>query len=188
MSAAPTATSAGSNPSTAPKRLSRWGILFRFPGVLVLMVGTLVTVDVCMIIVATSDQSFAVSDDAGDQGEAWMASRDQVRQNQRLGWTPAVSVDTPSDANPRVRYELRDASGTPISGATVALAAFHHARAADRRRTMLHEDPEQPGVYMTRLPLNRIGRWAMNFEVHHGEVRFTSEHESTILLVAEGAG
>lgn len=169
---------------TAPVRLSRWGILFRFPGILVLMVAALVTVDVTMIVVATGDESFAVSDHAGDQGEAWMAQRDQGRHNRWLGWRADVTVDTPAGRDASVRYALRDRDGTPVSAATITVIGFHHARAADRRRTVLHEVAGDPGTYIGRLPMNRVGRWQLRVDVQAQGERFTSEHEASILLVA----
>ena len=164
-----------------------------WPWGLVAMVTALVCVDVTMLVLASGDPSFAVATVDGDPSEAWNARRRQEARNEALGWDAQLDVDLPAGASPVAVLRLLDAAGNPVIDATVSLTAFHHARAADRVKTVLLAVAEAPGTYRGSIRIAREGRWAFEIDCAAGDERFTSDQERFILLpmaadTAEAAG
>ena len=160
-----------------------------WPWGLVCMVGAVVCVDVTMLVLASGDPSFAVAKVDGDPSEAWNARRRQEARNDALGWDARLDVDLPAGKTPVAVLRLRDADGNPVTDATVSLTAFHHARAADRLKTVLVADADAPGTYRGSIRIAREGRWAFEIYCAADAERFTSEQERFILLpMAEPTG
>ena len=66
---------------------------------------------------------------------------------------------------------LADNSGQPLDGASVAVAAFHNARADQ----IVHAEPATAGdgVYACPLAMRRSGRWELRFTVDSDGEHFT---------------
>ena len=65
-----------------------------------------------------------------------------------------------------------DGDGKPVTGATVALLAFPHARGEERVRMDLRETDS--GLYATRAPMARAGLWEVRLSARRGPDYFTS--------------
>lgn len=122
--------------------------------------------------VARSDASFAVEPDYYRRALAWDSTRAQEARNATLGWQLEADLVPTGDGRARLEVQLRDAAGTPVTGATVAVEATHNARAADIVRATL--DPGPWGGYSAELAAARRGLWQLRFEVSRGTERFTA--------------
>ena len=145
-----------------------------------------VVVSLVVVFVATSDPSYAVEEDYYQKALAWDERRAQDRTNDALGWQFEFTVtppDLPGD-QPQIEVALQDEAGTPVSGATISIEAFHNSRSDDILRTNLAATAE-PGLYSTTIPMRHNGRWEMRFVVERGNERFT--HSETRHLFVEGS-
>lgn len=138
-----------------------------------------------VVYVATSDPSYAVEDDYYQKAIAWDEKRAQDHMNQDLGWMLEFTVTPPEKPGelPALELSLLDSGGEPLSGAIVAVEAFHNSRGDDIVREMLSEVGD--GVYRAVLPMRRNGRWELRFTVDHGDDHFT--HTETRHLFVEGS-
>jgi nitrogen fixation protein FixH len=143
----------------------------------VLLVGLLaagVGANVYFMCRAVSDPSFAVEPDYYAKAVAWDAHQTQARENVELGWTVALSV-APADrgtGRARVVVTLDDRNGKPVPGLTVALQAFHNARASDIVTSTLVETPEHD--YAGDVPVSRPGLWEFRVAAVRGADTFTA--------------
>jgi len=129
---------------------------------------------IAVAVLATSNPSYAVEEDYYDKALAWDAKRHQDAVNADLGWTLGAAVDAPAVAGGPaiVTATLVDRDGQPVDGATVAIEAFHNARADLILRARLGAAGE--GRYTAELPMRRDGRWEMRFTAQRGVDRFTA--------------
>jgi len=136
-----------------------------------------------VILVATRDPSFAVEPNHYQKALAWDAFSARRRASQALGWTVSARSDARLDAARTRELDCRivDRTGQPVTGATVALLAFPHARGEERTRLRLHESA--PGQYVVRAPLVREGIWELRLTARRGSEVFT-----TTLLHTTGTG
>lgn len=130
-----------------------------WPGMLFIMVGTLIAVDATMVIVATSDPSFAVSEHYGEDGESWAErhARDQVGAS--LGWDCSTLVRSARSGGASFEVTLSDAESQPLDAAVIDVRAYHNARASEVVSFALQPDAARPGVYVVQAPLQREGEW-----------------------------
>jgi len=142
----------------------------------VLIIGALVVhvvVSLLTVVVATSNPSYAVEEDYYQKALAWDARRAQERRNLELGWQLDFEVAPPLDAgsDPQLVVRLADNSGQPLDGASVAVAAFHNARADH----IVRGSPAASGSgeYSCPLAIRRAGRWELRFTVDCDGERFT---------------
>ncbi|HEX5044696.1 MAG TPA: FixH family protein [Candidatus Polarisedimenticolaceae bacterium] len=134
-----------------------------------LLGGLLVTgvgVNLLLLVVATGDPSFAVERDYYQKGMEWDRTLAQGRANARLGWTLACGVRAGT-----LSVVLQDRSGTPITGAVLAVEAFHNARAGQVVTGRLVDAGN--GAYERQLPIVRPGLWEMRFRAVRGQDVFT---------------
>ncbi len=129
---------------------------------------------IAVAVLATSNPSYAVEEDYYDKAIAWDAKRHQDAVNADLGWSLQAAVTAPTVAGGPavVSATLVDRDGLPVDGATVAIEAFHNARADLILRAQL--DAAGAGRYTAELPMRRDGRWEMRFTVERGFERFTA--------------
>lgn len=135
-----------------------------------LLVG--VGANVALLVVADRDPSFAVEKDYYRKALSWDDAQEQARESRALGWTLALTSRPSGRGSGWTELEarLRDGGGAPVSGASVALEAFHHARAAD----VLEADlaPRGAGVYRAELPMRRRGLWEIRLRARLGSASF----------------
>lgn len=146
-------------------------------GLLLLAVGA----NVGLMIVASSDPSFAVEDDYYDKAVRWDEKRAQDATNLALGWQLDLSTETTVDRGVpavQVGVRLRDRDGAPVEGATVSLETFHLARSAQS----LGATPTEagPGWYVTRMPMRRPGLWEFRIDVTRGDEHFTERVQQEV--------
>ena len=144
-----------------------------------------VVVSLIVVLIATSDASYAVEEDYYQKAIDWDLKRAQDRTNDNLGWLFDFEVAPPErpGEQPLLEVTLRDAAGEPLTGATIAVEAFHNSLSDDILRAALTPSDE-PGVYRANLPMQRNGRWEMRFIAERNDDRLT--HAETRHLFVEG--
>lgn len=145
-----------------------------------------VVASLVVVFFATSDPSYAVEEDYYQKAIDWDLKRAQDRTNEFLGWLLEFDVAPPERPGdqPRLEVTLADGEGNPLTGATVAVEAFHNSRSGDILRTVL-APADEPGVYRATLPMRHNGRWELRFTVDQGGRQFT--HSEMRHLVVEGS-
>jgi nitrogen fixation protein FixH len=123
---------------------------------------------------AVSDPSFAVEPDYYAKAIAWDAHQTQARDNAALGWTLALDVAAadPGTGRARVVASLLDRNGLPVRGLTVALEAFHNARASQVVKATLAETAEH--AYAADVAVSRPGFWEFRVAAARGTEVFTA--------------
>ncbi|PWB71071.1 MAG: hypothetical protein C3F15_13115 [Holophagae bacterium] len=144
----------------------------RWPVLIIAALSIHVVVSLLTVFVATSNPSYAVEEDYYRKALAWDARRAQERRNLDLGWQLDFEVaPQPAGGDPQLLVRLADRSGQPLDRASVAVAAFHNARADQ----IVHAKPAAAGdgVYSCPLAMRRSGRWELRFTVDCGGEHFT---------------
>jgi nitrogen fixation protein FixH len=138
------------------------------------------------LALAASDPSIAVEEDYYRKALDWDRHRAQQARNRALGWTITVEVDS-TKLSPVERVNrtglaarLTDRAGRPVTGATVHLETFHHARSRHVLKATLGE--AEPGVYRTALAMRRSGNWEFRFRVERGDKVFTREMSEWVVV------
>ena len=154
--------------STTAKRSLRW------PIAIVGIIALHATGMVAVIAIATRNPSFSVEPDHYQKALGWdrLAARKQA--SDLLGWKAEVVTDAQLDGNKTRRLDCRilDHEGKPVTGATVAVLAFPHARGEERVHMDLHE--AEAGVYSARAPMARAGLWELRLSALRGPDLFTT--------------
>ena len=154
--------------NTMAKRSLRWPIAI--VGVIALHATGMVTV----IAISTHNPSFSVEPDHYQKALAWdrLAARRQA--SDLLGWKAEVTTGAHLDDRKTRSLECRivDGDGTPVTGATVAILGFSHARGEDRVKMDLRESAA--GLYTVQAPMARSGLWELRLSALRGPDLFTS--------------
>lgn len=134
---------------------------FLIVGLLSISVGA----NVILILKATSDPAFAVEKDYYQKAVDFDATQKARAESARLGWRVALKAE-----RDRLEVRLFDDAGVPISDATLAVEAFHNARANQIIAGEL--EPEGPGLYAMNRPFARPGIWEYRLTAVRGEQRY----------------
>ncbi len=128
--------------------------------------------NILVMFVAKGDPAFAVEPDYYAKAVDWDATMAQSSKNTALGWqvSGAMSLSQAEQVG-KVTLTLQDASGSPLTGASVEVEAMHNARSADRRTLALV--PMQPGVYWAPIDARRPGEWELRVKATRGGDVFT---------------
>jgi nitrogen fixation protein FixH len=164
-------------------RSRRWAYIFI--GLLTFHAGG----TIAMVVIATSDPSFAVEPNYYEQALNWDAAAAQSLQNEHLGWTAQVqitAVQGPAERGRMVSVRLRNSDGVGLEGARIAVECFHHARSADRIHGELAA--VSGGLYSGLLQLDRPGEWEIRLVIERGPERFTQRTHISVPAAPPGGG
>lgn len=139
--------------------LKGWHVLAIVTGFFALIVG----LDVWFATLAYRTFPGQVSDTPYEDGVAYNRRLAQEAAQASLGWQAAAAADPG-----RVRLELRDASGAPLSGLTVTGRLERPATEAGRITLAFRE--AGPGRYEAAVP-GAAGAWDLSFRAAADEVR-----------------
>ncbi|MHC5004187.1 MAG: FixH family protein [Planctomycetota bacterium] len=141
------------------------------PALLIVLIASTVIVHVVMLVVATRDQSFAVTG-GGDRDESWSERVRKKRENERLGWSATATLTAPTAPGGPAMLEIAmlDDDARPLRGARVRVTAFHKARPNERVEADLGERGE--GRYVGALVPARAGVWRVALRAGIGEELF----------------
>ncbi len=145
------------NPRETRPIASRRQLLW--PGIVLALLGAQMLLMLVMVYMATSDRSFAVEPDYYKKALHWDESAAEGRSSRQLGWSVRIEVGDAADVLKRrdVTCTLLDAAGEPLSGATVEVIAFPHARGQER--TLVKFAEIGGGLYAASMPIPRSGLW-----------------------------
>ncbi len=139
-----------------------------WPGMIFALIGlNFCVVGLTVVAARARHSSFAVEADYDRKALHWEDTARQRTHNAELGWT--VRVDRVEGG--RLAVAILDKSGAAISGASVNVEAFHHARAGTRIETLLGETPNG---YEGAVAIDLPGLWELRFTVRHGTDTFTA--------------
>jgi len=129
--------------------------------------------NIWVAVIANDDPSFSIENDYYRKAVGWDSTMAQMRENARLAWHVESAFDefTAKDGA-TLHVKLSDASGTPIRGATVRVAALYNARAGQILQGTMSADT--PATYALHLPVTHPGEWEVRFDIHRGSDRYTS--------------
>jgi nitrogen fixation protein FixH len=154
--------------STAAKKSLRW------PIAIVGLIGLHATGMLVVIAIATRNPTFSVEPDHYQKALGWdrLAARRQA--SDLLGWKAAVTSDAQLDVATTRGLECRivDREGKPVTGATVSMQAFAHARGEERIHLDLRE--ASAGSYTVRAPMARSGLWELRLSALRGPDLYTT--------------
>lgn len=150
-------------------------------GITALLLAT-VAGNLVVMRIASSDPAFAVEPDYYRKAVHYDDVMAQQRMNQQLGWQLVAEVDPIIRSRPtRLTIRAYEATGTPLTGATLAVMARFNARANDTLTTGLQE--EAPGRYVGQLPVARPGAWELRLDA----VRDSARYRATTRVMVEQA-
>lgn len=144
-----------------------------WPWAIVLVLGLTVGGNLWVMRVAGSDPSFAIEPDYYQQAIDWDSTMAQTTRNDALGWALTAQISPPlASGATEVVAMLRDASGAPLTGATVRVAASHNARGTEILTAELTDAGD--GRYVATIPAARRGLWELRFEAARNGEQFTA--------------
>lgn len=153
------------SPQEGPRRLK----IRLWPGMIFALIGlNFCIVGVTIYAAGRRGSSHAIEPDYDRKALNWNQAARQVAHNTELGWT--LRLDSIEAGI--ISATLLDRQGQPITGANIAVEAFHHAHAGDKLHATLTS--ASANNYRAGLAVNQAGLWEFRFTVRHqGEV-FTS--------------
>ncbi|MFN8574189.1 MAG: FixH family protein [Gemmatimonadaceae bacterium] len=136
--------------------------------------GVFVVSNIWVAVIASDPNALTVEPDYYAKAVNYDSTMRQMATNGQLGWrlVPTLTAVT-RDSGAVLNVDLRDASGAPLSGATVSVVAIHNLIANQPVAATLGERSD--GAYSVRLPLHRTGQWELTFDVRRGKDRFTAD-------------
>ncbi len=156
-----------------------------WPGILFVLIGSVVVVDTTMLVIALNDDSFAVAEDYEGRGGTPSNSIDQARENRRLGWSVVADVRWVDAETVEVRLQVADGEGRSLDDPSAALQAFHKARAADVIEVPLVV--QEDGTIRGTFKPERFGHWALRTTIVRGADVFTTSIDRVIDELTRGA-
>ena len=149
-------------------RGSRWG----WPVGIVIALALSAGANIAFMMVARSDQAFAIEPDYYEKSVRWDEAMAQERHNVELGWGAVAALTLArADAPGEIAITLRDREGTAVGGAHVSIVAMHNARASQRHQVDLSE--REPGLYRAALDARRPGEWEIRVTADRPPYHFT---------------
>jgi len=138
--------------------------------------------NITLAIVASRDEAFAVEPDYYRKAVHFDDEMALRAASIRLGWNVQPTLRLAHPGTPgALGVRVTDASGKPLTGATVKVLAMHNARASHLLQATLSEVGE--GRYATSLDARRPGAWELRFTVTRSNEVFAT----TVRLDALGA-
>ena len=145
-------------------------------GLLLLSVG----IQAALLIIASSDPSFALEPEYEQKAQEWDALRRERQASEELGWEVKLrAVPATAPYQVELRLEAVDRDGQPIEDARVSLEGFHNARLGDIRSWKLPH--REGGLYSELLPIRRSGVWEFRVRMERGESLFVDRFRKSVV-------
>ena len=114
------------------------------------------------ISITARDTSHAVVDGYDEQALNWDEVKKARQQSAALGWGAEFKINSVADVRGEraISLMINDRNGDPISKAQLQVSAFHRGTAAERQDIDFKE--VGPGVYTSRIQINRFGKWCFS--------------------------
>jgi len=152
------------------ERSKRPWAYYRWPMIILALIGLQLLLGAITVYFATNDPSFAVETDAHAKGLSWDEFAAARQASDALGWSCELRV---GDADPYgeryVFVTLADHADLPIDGAALTGVTYHQARGA--QRLSLDFRQVTPGLYRAKGKLRRDGWWVFELVATRGDDR-----------------
>ncbi len=144
-----------------------------WPAIIVLLLGGFGGGTIVLARIASSDPHAAIEPDYYKKAVAWDSTMAQERRNAALAWRvepalPAIGVARTTELAMRVL----DASGAPVTGASVHVEAMAVSQADSAVRATLSEG--SAGQYAAPVAIRQAGLWELRVSVVRGADKFTT--------------
>ncbi|ANM31614.1 hypothetical protein ABI59_21715 [Acidobacteria bacterium Mor1] len=145
-------------------------------GLLLLSVG----IQAAMIVIASSDPSFALEPEYERKALEWDALKRERQQSEALGWEVKLrALPATTRGQVELRLEAVDELGAAIDDARVHLEGFHNARLGDLRGWELPHQGD--GLYSDLLPLQRAGVWEFRVRIERGDDLYVDRFRKSVV-------
>jgi nitrogen fixation protein FixH len=151
---------------------------FLWPGMIFALIGMNVAVVVVTIIASRRDSSYALVPAYDRKAMRFQEELDRRAASAQLGWTATPLITQGADRSARIAFTIHDASGAPVADATLSVALFHHAYAAER--IDLRAVESAPGFYTVDAKLVRRGLWRFELAAQRGGDHFETTVDATV--------
>ncbi len=153
-------------------------------GMAALLVGG-AAANIGLLLAAVSDASFSVERDYYRKALAWDETMAEESRSAALGWSVTARLEPATEpGQARLVARVTDRAGAAVEGATVAVEAFHNARASQVVTARLA--PTGAGGYAAALPLRRPGLWELRLRITRGREVFALTTAAELVLPEEG--
>lgn len=138
---------------------------------------------VTTVLFATNDPAFAVEENYYERGNHVDEQLAERAETVALGWKMRLinrSFEAGS-ARTMLRFRLLGPDDAPLLGLSGDLHAFHNARAANVQTVALRPDPQEEGVYLADLAIDRAGWWVWRYDLQRDGDRARGESRSLMV-------
>ena len=135
---------------------------------------------VTTVMFATNDPAFAVVDDYYERGNHVDEQLAEQAETEALGWKFRLinrSFEEGS-ATTTLRFRLLGPDGQSLLGLSGEMEAFHNARASKVQSVELRPDPQEAGVYLAEIAIDRAGLWVWRYDLQRDGDRARGESRS----------
>lgn len=126
--------------------------------ILITMIGS-----ISVLFIAQWDGGANIVDNYYQKTIDWDKTVAEKAKSQQLGWQLSTSLATTADGHHKVRFQLLDKAGKPVTGAKGTVAV---ARPSDSKARFVQDLWADGDAYAVILPLRKQGNWDF-------ELRFT---------------
>ena len=147
-----------------------------WPGFVIFLLSISIVSGVITIVASQSNGGPQVVKSYSSETRADRADRrDQLQQNQRLGWSIDVEPAGPvaEGVLAPVTLEVRDASGEPLSELRGRVELKRPSIAGIVAESDVTSVVDEPGMYRVKFPLQQPGLWDFEIRLEHGDDVYT---------------
>jgi len=157
---------------TASARSARHS--WRWPLIVVGILGVHVTGMMTATLIATRDKSFIVLPNYYQKALEWDQRKSDLAAADKLGWNQRVTMSDFDAANQTqfIRIEMIDRNQQPIEGLSISITAAPETH-PDRFQTF-QLISESPGSYVGQLMVIRSGAWSIDIDAKRGKEHYVS--------------
>ena len=132
------------------------------------------------VTITASDKSHAIIENYDQLALNWQQQKELRLASEQLGWNARIEVAEKGDIrkNFPITITLSDKNRQPVTGAVIALRAFHRARAAEPQAVAFKE--AEPGTYVATLRLERNGLWQFDGRATIGSTVYLIDQKITL--------
>lgn len=137
---------------------------------------------VTTVMFATNDPAFAVVDDYYERGNHVDERLAEQAETEALGWKLRLINRSFEEGGTKttLRFRLLGPDGQALIGLSGSMQAFHNARASIMQQVELRPDPQEAGVYLADVAVDRAGWWVWRYDLQRDGDRARGESRSKL--------
>lgn len=142
-----------------------------WPVGIVTALGLTVGGNLWVAMIAKDDPSFAIEENYYQRALQFDAQRGVEQRSDRLGWSLELEHGEASPAGTTLTARLTDATGAPVTDASVQVRLTRVARSQQAYPVTLRAEG---GAYTAQVPVDAAGLWDVALEARRGPARFVA--------------